>query len=237
VPEGPPALSSDGLRYAYVDGDRTTSKVHLVDLKSGTDRVVSTGGPWQLAALAPDFVYATQVEYVDSAAYGTLAVGKGLWRVALDGTSYAQLTSDARAWSWFADDAVYGGGSTADVAGGPNDIVRYEVPTYRVTTWFSHKVRSRLLAVDGTGAALILTEADHEELWRARSWNDATKVWSGPADAFVPTGPVAVDGSDVWLSSSSLPRSWAIFHFSPGSGLKEVARFTDRPVTVAGPCA
>src|SRR5438093_1124073 len=85
-------------------------------------------------------------------------------RLAVIGAAPTQLTSDARGWQWFADGAVYGGQSTMDVAGGPNDVVRFDLRTMQVTTWFSHQVRSRLLAVDRTGAALIMGEAANEEL-------------------------------------------------------------------------
>src|SRR5438445_2224473 len=240
VPAGPPALSADGLSYAYIAGDTTSSQVHLVDLRSGSDRIISFGsfgGPWRLAGVASDAVYLMRVEYVDSPAYGRLAQGKGLWKLALNGAEPAELTSDARGWVWFADGAVYGGQSTMDVAGGPNDVVRFDLRTMQVTTWFSHQVRSRLLAVDTTGAALVMGEAANEELWRAARPDDATQIWSGATDAVRPDFPVAVDGSDVWMSSSSLTPSWAIFHVPPSGALQEVARFTDRPVTVAGPCA
>ena len=236
VPGGPPALAADGLRYAYVEGDTAASKAHMVDLKSGADVVVATGGPWEIAGLGPDAVYVMRIEYQDSAAYGRLAIGRGLSNLPLSGGSPTELTSDAEFWRWFAQGAVYGGGITLDVAGGPNDVIRFDVGTMRTTTWFSHNVRSRLVAVDASGAALILAESDHSELWRVARPDAAVKVWSGATDTFVPIGPVAVDGSDVWMSSAPLKPSWDIVHFSPGGGLRRVATFTDR-VTVAGPCA
>src|SRR6266849_3647778 len=130
---GPPALSADGLSYAYVEGDTTSSKVHLLDTRSGSDRVVASGGPWQGIGLDPDWFYVMRVQYIDSAAYGQLPIGKGLWKLPLNGGSPVQLTSDSRAWVWFAKGGVYGAGSTADVAGGPNDVVRFDVKTLQVT--------------------------------------------------------------------------------------------------------
>jgi len=237
VPVGPPALSADGLESVYIDGDTKTSKVHLVDLRSGNDRVVASGGPWQVAGLSPDAVYVMRVEYVETNAYGRLAIGQGLWQVPLDGSAPVQLTSDARAWLWFADGAVYGGGSTADVAGGPNDIVRFDVQTMRQTTLFSRGVRSRLLAVDATGVALIMGEATDRKLWLVSAAGDAVPVWSGGMDAPAPDYPFAVDGSDVWLSGAAPAHLWAIYHSSRAGGFQLVATFNDHPVTVAGPCA
>ena len=139
VPAGPPALSADGLTYAYVGGDTTSSQVHLVDLRSGSDRIISFGsfgGPWRLAGVASDAVYLMRVEYVDSPAYGRLAQGKGLWKLALNGAEPTELTSDARGWVWFADGAVYGGQSTMDVAGGPNDVDAWEDARGKLSTRF-----------------------------------------------------------------------------------------------------
>jgi hypothetical protein len=93
------------------------------------------------------------------------------------------------------------------------------------------------LSVDSGGSGLILTEAADEEVWRVAPSGDAVEVWSGPTDAIRPGAPVAVDGSDVWLSSDSLTPAWAVYHFSPQGGFQQVATFTDHPVSVAGPCA
>jgi hypothetical protein len=236
---GPPSLSADGASYAFVIGDASRSDLHLVDVASGFDKVIASGGPWQVAGLASDSIYAMQVEYVDSAAYGTIARGKGLWKIPLDGSNPSQLTSDSRMWAWSAGDTVFGGGSTLDVAGGPNDIVRFDVRAAQVVTVFSHHMRSRVLAVDVTGAALILAEGDDEELWRVPASGNAVELWSGPPDKIRPEIPVAVDGPDIWLSSAMSWRetAWSIFHYSPATGLMQVATFRDRPVQAAGGCA
>lgn len=237
VPAGPPALSADGKQYALVEGDTKTSKVHLVDIASGTDRLVATGGPWEGVGLAADAYYVMRVEYVDSAAYGQLAISQGLWKLPLSGAAPVPLTSDARGWVWVAAGHVYGAGFTVDVAGGPNDVARLDLSTGQATSWFDHHARTRILSVDAGGSALVLTEAADEEVWRVAPSGDAVEVWSGPSDSIRPGYPVAVDGSDVWLSSESLTPAWAIYHFSPRSGFHQVATFTDHPVSVAGPCA
>ena len=86
---------------------------------------------------------------------------------------------------------------------------------------------------------MILAEGDVDELWRVAASGDAVELWSGAPDKTRPEIPVAVDGSDIWLSSAMRwpETAWSIFHFSPASGFKQVATFTDRPVQVAGGCA
>ncbi len=236
VPDGPPGLSPDGLRYAYVEGDRTTSRAHLVDLAAGSDRVVASGGPWRAVGLASDAIYVMRIEYQDSVAFGTLQIGRGLWRVPLDGTAPSQLTTDARGWDWVSGDGVFGGDITTNIAGAPNDIVRLDMQTRQQTTWFSHNVRSRLIAVDPSGAAFIITDANDEELWRVTRPGTETEIWSGATDGIQPDGPVAVDGSDVWFSSSSVTPGSAIYNYSAQNGLRQAASFNDRTITVAGPC-
>jgi hypothetical protein len=236
VPGGPPRLSDDGLLYAYVDGDQTSSRIHLVNLRTNADKVLAAGGPWRIVGIRPDAVYVDRIEYLPySQAYGVLVADRGLWKVALDGGAPAQLTSDSRGWM-VAGGAAWGGG-VLDVAGGPNDIVRLDLKTMNVATWFAPGMRSRVIAVDANGVPLILSEAADEELWRVPAPNGAVKVWSGPGDGPRPEGSVAVDGRVVWMNGSALARNWIIYRYSAASGLEVVANFTDRLVSVAGPCA
>lgn len=236
---GPPAMSADGTRYAYVEflSATKTSRVHVVDVRSGTDQVIASGGPWLGVGLDGDAVYVERYEFMESVAYGTLEVGKGLWKVPLNGGAPAQLTSDSRNWAWVANGYAYGDRSTVDVAGGPNDVARLDLHSGQITTWFNPNMRASVLAVDATGAVLVTTEASDEEIWRVTKPGEAVEVWSGPTDGFRPAPPVAVDGSDVWLSGASFSRAWAIYHYSPQGGMQQAAIFTDRPISVAGPCA
>src|ERR1700674_142709 len=233
---GPPALSADGLSYAYSEGDTSSSRLHLLDLRSGGDQVVASGGPWQPVGLDADWVYAMRVEYQDSVAYGQLQIGRGLWKAPVGGGAPVQLTSDARYWAWVANGGAYGAGIMSDVAGAPNDVVRMDLRTLQTTTSLDKHARSRILAVDPHGAAFVMTDGADEELWRVTQSGNAMQVWSGSTSGIRPEQPVALAGSEVWFSSSSLSQAWAIYHYSPLAGLQQVATFTDRPVTVAGPC-
>jgi DNA-binding beta-propeller fold protein YncE len=234
----PWGMSPDGLRYAYIDTpDTTTSSAHMVDLRTGSDVVLASGGPWRGVGLDADWLYVMRVEYVNTNAYGLLPFGKGLWKLPLKGGAAVQLTSDARSWDGVARGGVYGSQFTTDDAGGPNDIVRFDTSTLKTTVWLDKQARSRLLAVDVDGVALVMTEAATNTLWRVARPGDAVSLGAWASDAIRPEAPVAVDGSDVWFSSLSLTPAWAIFHFSPREGLQQVATFTDRPVTIAGPCA
>lgn len=234
----PPAVSEDGLTYAYIDGDKTSSRLHLVDLKTNKDRVLAEGGPWRLVGLLPDAVYVMSIEYLpDSPAFGVMVKGRGLWKVPLEGGAAVQLTNDTRGWVYVSTGAAWASSGTLDVAGGPSDVFRLDLQTREVTTWFARGTRSRLLAVDASGVPLIMNETDLNELWRVPSPSAGVKVWSAAPKAMGPYAPVAVDGSVVWFSSRSTAREWGIYRYSAEKGVESMASFTDRPVSVAGPCA
>src|SRR6202165_4468809 len=96
------------------------------------DKQLAEGGPWRFVGLAPDAVYLMRIEYVDTAAYGLMAFGRGLWKLPLTGGVAEQLTSDSRSWT-FGAGAAWGGGSTMDDGGGPDDIVRLDLKTKQST--------------------------------------------------------------------------------------------------------
>ena len=236
VPVGPPALSPDGGRYAYIEGDINHSQAFVVDVRTGTQSVLASGGPWQGVGLTGDAYYAMSVEYRVSVAYGSLPIGKGLWRFPLDGGASAQLTADSRFWTWVDEYAAYADLTTGDVAGGPNSILRFDLTTRQLTTWFDHHKRSRLLAVDATGAGFVRAEAGNEELWRVPLSGEPVNVWSGESSDFRPERPVAVAGTDVWFSSAMGAMGSAIYRYTLRDGLEKVAAFGDRPVAVSGTC-
>jgi len=236
IPAGPQSLTPDGRHYIYADHVGSTSTFHVVDLAADADRVVGPPGLWVGAGVDDNALYAMRVEFIESQAYGTTEKSLGLWKLPLDGSAPVQLTSDSRRWTWAAAGGVYGDITTGDVAGAPNDIARFDLSTQKFEVLYEPGARARLLAVDEKGTAFVLTESGDEQLWRVSGPNAAIKIWAGTSDGIRPEGPVAVDGSEVWFSSSSMRTTWAIFHYSPRNGLEQMATFSDRPVSVAGPC-
>jgi hypothetical protein len=177
-----------------------------------------------------------KIEFLpDSPAYGVLVLGHGLWRLPLTGGAPEQLTSDNRNWT-LGLGAAWGGGSTVDVAGGPNDVIRFDLKTRQSTVWFAPGKRSFVLGTDDLGTPLIMSEAEDEELWMVPTPDTRAEIWSGPTNGPRPWAPVAFDGGTIWFSSANMTRTWTIFRYT-GTGLEVVADFSDHPVTVAGPCA
>src|ERR1700738_1189220 len=114
----PSALAADGFTYAYVDGDKKSSRLHLVDLRANNDRVLAEGWPWSVVGVLADAVYVTRVEYLpESPAYGVLVKPLGLWRVPLIGGGAVQLTDDTRAWAYVSPGAAWANSRSLTIAG------------------------------------------------------------------------------------------------------------------------
>jgi hypothetical protein len=179
VPWAPPALSSDGRSYAYVDGVQNSSRVHLVDIAHQSDTVLNEGGPWRLVGLGPDAVYLMRIEFLpESPAYGVLVLGHGLWKVALTGGAPERLTSDNRTWT-LGPGAAWGGGSTVNIAGGPNDIIRFDLRTKQSAVWFARNTRAFVLGTDDLGTPLIMSDGADDELWMVPGPDTRAEIWSG----------------------------------------------------------
>ncbi len=242
-------LSPDGLSYAFTDGDTNQSRVHITDLRSGTDRVVTTGGPWAVVGLQPDGVYLRKIVYgPDTAAFGRLSTSAGLWFQALRGGAPEQLTSDSRSWLFIhagfawgielnkADPRPLGG----DGGYSPNQVMRLDLVDRSSEPWlYRPGMGVDILGLDGTGAPFVVAQnGAHVELWRLYSANVAEAVWRGNWGDVAPAGPMVADGDSVWLSSfiPAPPYNPAIYRWTGFSGIHLVAQFSDRRVMVAGPC-
>lgn len=234
----PSALAADGFTYAYVDGDKKSSRLHLVDLRANNDRVLAEGGPWSVVGVLADAVYVTRVEYLpESPAYGVLVKPLGLWRVPLIGGGAVQLTDDTRAWAYVSPGAAWANSRSLNIAGAPSDIIRLDLQTSQATTWFAPGKRTSIQAIDSSGVPLIMAEAGSFDLWRVPAPDGAVKVWSAADNEMGPYGPVAVDGRVIWFSSHSMTHESGIYRYSAAKGVELVANFKDRLVWVAGPCA
>jgi len=177
------------------------------------------------------------IEYLpDSPAYGVLELGHGLWRVPLDGTGAVQLTNDSMGWSYVSNGEAWANSRSLNIAGAPDDILRFDLQTRQLTTWFSPGKRTAVLAIDSSGVPVISSEAGTYEVWRVAAAESGVKIWSGPSNDLVPGGPVAVDGGAMWFSAWSLASGSGIYRYSQSKGMELVAKFSDRTVWVAGPC-
>jgi len=243
-------LAPNGLTYAYVDGDTTMSRVHLVDLLTGIDRVITSGGPWAIVGLRSDDLYLMKLVYgPPSPAFGSVSTPQGLWMMPLTGGAPRRLTSDHRSWSAVGTSAAWGSEFNAadpqpyggDGGFAPNQIVRLDLATADVATW---------LYRPGFGAFVIgLYQSDIpfvaaqngsvQELWALSSANPTEPLWSGAWGELGPSEPMVADSGIVWLSGfiPEPPYSPAIFRWTDTTGFQMVARFKDLRITVAGPCS
>ena len=241
--------SADGLTSTHIDGDTTTSRVHLVDLRTGADRVLATGGPWSVVAFEAEGIYLMKLVYgPPSAAFGTLATPQGLWLLPLNGGAPQQITADHRSWqavhgglAWAnelnrADPQPYGG----DVGYSPNQIVRMDLATRTTETWlYTPGESASVMGVDRAGVPFVESQnGGKQEVWRLDRAKPEAPIWAAKWGELGPSMPMVADGSVVWMSGwlPSPPYSPAVYRWSAASGLQLVARFDDRRVWVAGPC-
>jgi len=229
----PPFIAPDGLHYGYED----SRQVHLVDARTGSDRVIASLD-WEASAVG----IGQDAFFVRREGPTANFAAMGLWEVPFDGRPPVQLTNDSRRWMWVSGGAVYGEASVANESK-PNDIVRLDLSTRRLTVWFDEKASTRVLGVDEHGDGFVTTWAynrsglDFASVWRVSASGAAIQLWSGYENDLHPFDPLAFDSSGAWLSSTvdDTPAS-AIFHWSPAAGLVEVAKFADHWIHVAGPC-
>lgn len=243
-------LSADGLTYVYADGDTQQSQIHVVDLRSGNDRVISTGGPWSVIGFRPEGIYLVKLTYGPySQAFGSIPTRQGLWLLPSNATLPRQLTADHRSWGAVGPGGVWGtdlnpsdpqplGG---DVGFSNDQVVRLDLKSGAISTWlYRPGLGVSVIGLDGSSVPFVEAQnGARQELWRLVTANPAAPVSSGAWGELGPNGPMVADGPNVWLSGflPSPPYFAAVYRWSSDAGLKLMARIDDRQILVAGACA
>jgi hypothetical protein len=216
-------VSDDGAHYVYVtySGDTPApgaySSVHVVDVATGADRVVSRNGQYVVNDYVGTSVYLSpwvgghdgpgpQIGWVLDPATGRIR--------ALGGKGYGYWIGSGAGWRTdynTADPTVHQGMT------GPNRLIRVDLATGAEATWFYQQGSDgvQLLAFDraghpivssGTGqvdSVLLLTDASH-----------VSQLFS--TGGFI-GGPLA-DAHGIWFTDGS-----ATYLYTAGSGLRKVA--------------
>ena len=208
-----PAVSPDGKRYAYSEGNAflgTAGKLHVVDVATGADRVIYSG----------DRVYAV-VDFAADGLYLTAAAPegrpRGLWWQDPTGGAATLISSS------IASPAVGGGAgwgadfNTADPSPGPgglegpmNRLLRFDLRTGTSSPWF-YKPGSNLyvMGFDPVGHPLVSTFVVTDpsgqgtnEIWLVVSQTSAVAIFSGTGAA-IPSRLAALDGHGEWFDGGS----------------------------------
>lgn len=257
------SVSPDGVRYAYVDtiqnatGGLPVSRVHIVDVKTGTDRLFVFPGP-DLAAVTQWFagVVAFKTEGVYLSLFGSnqgsgpdtgklrlLDPDRGTIRKVSDVVGNTWLVAGPYAWTFVSAP----GGPT-----NPNTLVRIDVSTGQLTTWWidadyepvsspGAATELSLLGLDGTGSPVVEGSG---ETGGGASYTPVVDIWVIGAR----NQPVPLDLSAADIGSGS-PIGWEgaltdsfgtwillndrLFLYSTGGTFGKVA---EGPYSPAGTC-
>lgn len=225
LPVPPAYVSPDGARYAYTDADwsagiPTTTRVHVVDVSSGHDRVVLDTGAYEVVAFTATGVFLVHhLPQTDSS--------DSLWLLNPDTGALRNLTTAGTEWFTVGADAAWSGdlvpGDTTAGKIQADRLLRLDLRTGAVTPWFYRQGQQiTVLGLDPQGRPLVEVGSEtRTELWLITAANAATLInagggW-GTVDAVSPSWPVVVDSHGVWMNTS---RGIALYR--PGSRTVEL---------------
>ncbi len=268
LPVAAGAISPDGLSFAYADydlppspqagmaGERsphmagalaTTGRVHLVDARTGADRILFEGSPtYQLAGFTSGGIYLAQVLLTMD---GELA--SGLYRMSTAGGAPVAVAGagrqlDRAGWSlgggaaWGVDFSA-GGGIT-----GGNRLLRLDLVTGAVQVWLTEPEGTAVsfLGVDAAGRALAAAFPNGDSTSGSPAPAAPTQLLSISApgagkvvysdsvtSAPPPAAPTAGDSHGVWMSGL-MSAVWLV----GASGVGTVAVPVRAVIGVGGAC-
>ena len=217
-------VAPDGLHYALVeDAGSGNTRVHVVDLSSGGDRVLMKDGPWYVLDYAREGVY---VEKRNRAA------NYGLWLLDPASGDVRQVLAESVVGM-----SLGGGGAWVEdvVSEGPvaKAVYRIDLVTGVRTLWFSRNLPFAVYyASDGSNNPIVSWESvatnDHPtELWLLSRPQEGVLLYTGPHDSEpFPSG--VVDANGVWLAGNSSKAS--LWLLTPANQLKKVAATPIQPL-------
>jgi len=148
-------VRSDGLAYAYAEGYKakpsdqleSLTRIHVVSLADGNDRVIFSGGPYAVLAYEPEGIYIVGVHYYAGES------SNGLWR--LDPASGAVVSISANGYFVHVGGGV---GWTLDRGIQPFVLTRLDLKTGATQVWadVTNVAWLSFVGVDGSGNPFVL---------------------------------------------------------------------------------
>jgi len=223
VPVGLNQVSPDGSKYVFL----SASSIYVEDVASGTLSQTGSGQAWTIVGVQAAGVYAMQP-------------GKaGLWLVPYTGAP-RQITS-VGFWQAASSTGAFGTVTSAVPAGASNEIIRVDLNTGALATWFSRKnSQSAVMGIDAVGAPIISVSYHAQNYY-------ANEVWIVPSaghgipiggssqnyDGVNLGGPPVADQNGVWFPANLRYAGQGFALYVPGSG---VYWMTNLSATLAGGC-
>ena len=226
LPVGRSQVRSDGLAYAYPElfantpgGYNDSTRIHVISLVDGTDRVIYSGPSSFVLAYEPTGIYVNRFNY------GRDGLGTGLERLDPTTGSITEIPNGAPFEAIAGRSAFSDGGSLM-----PRTLVRMDVVTGVEETWFrtDEPAWLGLVGIDGAGHPII----DVNQGANFQDWQ--LEVLTAPMTA-TPIAGVHVrsvgvtDNYGTWLAGSD-----GIYLLRPDSTIVRVSDVTGG--NVAGGC-
>jgi hypothetical protein len=193
----------DGSAYAYTREASPTSvrnEIHIVNVATGSDRVVFNQDAYHVVAYQPEGVY------LDYHLNGTDA-SSGLWLLNAAGSLKSYPSGRQATWGWIAAGSAW----SYSVNGnrfGSNSFNRLDLSSGAVETWFMvaspqppapGSKSIRVIGFDGSHPLVQVYVDEHtSEIWRLSAAGQATRLPDLPLGVLSPPSSVA-DSHGTWL--------------------------------------
>jgi hypothetical protein len=218
-------VRDDGLAYAYAEpfasaggAQYDSTRVHVVSLPGGGDRVVYTGSPRVVVAYEPDGVYISSVRYFAGEGFGS-----GLWRIDPSTGASTEIPNGMGFQSIEGRFAWTAGGGIQ-----PKVLTRLDVTAGTAQTWFDTNGTAWIwfLGLDSNGHPII-DVSPFDNNWKLEVIS-SPQVGTPIADISL-TQVGVTDKHGTWLAGSD-----GIYLLRPDSSLVRVSDVTGGDV--AGGC-
>jgi hypothetical protein len=229
LPVASTLVAPGGAKYAYTEflpksnpASVEATRIHVVDVASGTDRVVYDQGGYETVHFGREGVY--------------LLAGSGeLWRLDPAAGAPTRVTAVGRGWLVTAD-AAWALDATNFVYGRPqvtDRVLRLDLKNASVTQWFAVPGASlRILGFDGAGHPVVDSQQNGtEDVFLVASSNASMKLLTGSLGVTNVHGVVG-DDHGIWLGQDN-----GVDRYSLDAGLQKASSAVSGPaLMVAGPC-
>jgi hypothetical protein len=247
------AVAPDGLRYAYAEYDpppansRLTiglkGRVHIVDLRTGVDRVIYRGSPTFAVvdfSAAGLYLAAFQASIAGSGRHGLYLMNPASGTFRLVPGSIVNL--DFGGWRVLNGGGAWGTPFTGVASmGSGNELLRLDLKTGNVTRWFGVQPDHALflLGFDPAGRPLVSSMRQFGAYGQPTDTVVSLVTAPGQATALFtstepgPTEDGVADSHGIWMGGVS-----SVWLYQPGSGIRAIRILTDAnlAVLVGGAC-
>lgn len=253
LPVSGAAVAPDGLHYAYADYDQPapndlkagvmTGRVHIVDARSGDDRVVYSGSPFAVVDYTAAGLYLARLT---TAQYAPQRRGLYFMDPA-DGIPHLVPGSDVQldfgGWRALDGDAAWGTrySNVGGMASG-NELFRVDVKTGEVARWLAVPTDHSLYVLGFDPAGNPLVSSTLASFTTGQSMQTSVVVVTGPdqstqlfsSDAQGPGELGVADTHGIWIGGGG-----SIWLYQPASGIRPIQVLADpnTVVEVGGACS